>query len=218
VENYHSKLRKLSQTRLVQEYLHNFLSYTAPLNYNDKTLHDMFYEGLKPKIRETMVLQDFDPLDPNTTFEVLMDCVLQINQWLEAIEPSCKVVMQTQSGKSVSTLLTASPGSAWEKLTVGDAVFMIGSDGKAKKGKITAISGDNFGKVNPVVQWNGSSDKVRIPFSSLKKDSRPQSNPNPPTPKNDDKGPAPLDIDAKAVGKGKGKLVCNNCGGTGHFA
>jgi hypothetical protein len=115
-------------------------------------------------------------------------------------------------------LSTAAPGSAREKLTMGDTVFMIGSDGKAKKGKITAISRDNFGKVNPVVQWNGSSDKVRIPFLSLKKDSHPQSNPNPQTPKNDDKGPAPMDIDAKAAGKGKGKLVCNNCRGTGHFA
>jgi hypothetical protein len=129
----------------------------------------MFYKGLKPKIRETMVLQDFDPLDPNTTFEVLTDCALRIDQRLEAIEPSRKVVVQTQPAKSVLTPSSAAPGSAWEKLTVGDAVFMIGSDGKAKKGKITAISRDNFGKVNPVVQWNGSSDKVRIPFSSLKK-------------------------------------------------
>jgi hypothetical protein len=97
---------------------------------------------------------------------------------------------------------------------------MIGADGKAKKGKITSISRDNFSKVNPVVQWNGSSDKIRIPFSSLKKDSHPQnsSNPNPPAPKNDDKGPAPMDIDATAAGTGKGKLVCNNCRGMGHFA
>jgi hypothetical protein len=63
----------------------------------------MFYEGLKPKIRETMVLQDFDPLDPNTTFEILTDCALRIDQRLETIEPSCKVVVQSQSAKSVST-------------------------------------------------------------------------------------------------------------------
>jgi hypothetical protein len=92
----------LSQTRTVQEYLQDFQSYAAPLNYNDETLHDMFYEGLKPKIGETMVLQDFDPLDPNTTFEVLTDCALRIDQRLEAIEPSRKVIVQSQPAKSVS--------------------------------------------------------------------------------------------------------------------
>jgi hypothetical protein len=111
VENYCSKLRTLSQMKSVQRYLCGFQSYAAPLNYNDKTLHDMFYEGLKPKIRETMVLQDFDPLDPNTAFEVLTDWALRIDQWLEAIELSWKVVVQTQPAKSVSMSSTATPGS-----------------------------------------------------------------------------------------------------------
>jgi hypothetical protein len=45
-----------------------------------QTLCDMFYEGLKPKIKNTMLLQDFNPLDPTTTFDVLTDQALRITQ------------------------------------------------------------------------------------------------------------------------------------------
>jgi hypothetical protein len=76
VENYRSKLQKLMQTKSIQEYLQDFQSYAAPLNYNDETLQDMFYEGLKSEIKNTTLLQDFDPLNPITMFEVLTDHAL----------------------------------------------------------------------------------------------------------------------------------------------
>jgi hypothetical protein len=97
---------------------------------------------------------------------------------------------------------------------LGDHVYMRGTDGKAKKGKISAINKNAKGKTMPTVFWDGMLGGVQLPFRSISKDSQPNNNSKPA--KKDNKGPTPMDLDN--TGKGKGKIICNCCGGKGHIA
>jgi hypothetical protein len=86
VDQYCTKLRKLSQTKNVQDYLCEFQTYSAPLWYNTPVLCDMFYDGLKDTIKDAMGAQNFDP--HTSALTELTDCALLINVCLEAYKPS----------------------------------------------------------------------------------------------------------------------------------
>ncbi|KAG9090390.1 hypothetical protein FS749_000593 [Ceratobasidium sp. UAMH 11750] len=67
-ESYCSKLRKLTHTKSVQDYLQDFQTYSCPLQYDDTVLRDLFYDGLKDEIKSAMVAQLFDYDSSTTTF------------------------------------------------------------------------------------------------------------------------------------------------------
>ncbi|KDN43395.1 hypothetical protein RSAG8_06179, partial [Rhizoctonia solani AG-8 WAC10335] len=191
-ENNCGKLRQLTQTKSIQEYHKDFQTYSQGLGYNDISLCDMFYDGLTIKIKETMVLQDYDHM--TVTFAELAARAMLIESRLDAFKAQNKTASTSKSeGKS----LTASSGSPRTKLTVGDDVYMM-KDNKAVKGKITKMGKNSKGKSTPTVKWDdGTTSDVK--FKALKKDNYPTGpNPTPPSkPSSLSQGPGPMDLDIR---------------------
>ncbi|QRV80815.1 Transposon Ty3-I Gag-Pol polyprotein [Ceratobasidium sp. AG-Ba] len=77
------KLKSLKQKSSVQDYVTEFQSLAAYVNYNDLALRDMFYEGLKDEIKMAMLSQLFDVKDNATTGQMVVDRALLIDQHLE---------------------------------------------------------------------------------------------------------------------------------------
>jgi hypothetical protein len=220
-ENFRAKFRALKHTKSVQEYFKDFQMYSQTLGYNDVSLRDFFYDGLSIKIKEMLMAQDFDHSASTVTLQALAEKALKIDQRLEAFQAQNKTSSHsstsTTTTRSVTQPSTAAPtGNAREKLTVGEKVYMIGSDGKAKKGTIQAIGKNSKGAAAPTIKWNdGSSGEAA--FKSLKKDAHPvTSSTTSTTSTTSNTGPTPMDLDA--AGKGKKPIVCHNCGGKGHYA
>ncbi|KAG9085634.1 hypothetical protein FRC07_013331 [Ceratobasidium sp. 392] len=218
-ENFRAKFKALKQTKSVQEYFKDFQLYSQGLGYNDQSLRDSFYDGLSIKIKETLMLQDYNHMDPRVSLQDLADKTLAIDQRLEAF--------QSQHGKSSNAATstktnttspsTASPaGKPRDMMTVGEKVYKLGPDGKARKGVLTGVVNAQ-GQSEATVKWSdGATSKER--FKSLKKDAHPNTGPVAvvaPAPSSS-RGPGPMDLDA--AGKGKKPIVCTNCGGRGHYA
>ncbi|QRV73625.1 Transposon Ty3-I Gag-Pol polyprotein [Ceratobasidium sp. AG-Ba] len=70
------KLKSLKQKSLVQDYVTEFQSLAAYVNYDDLALRDMFYEGLKDEIKMAMLLQLFHVKDNTTTGQMVVDRAL----------------------------------------------------------------------------------------------------------------------------------------------
>jgi hypothetical protein len=104
----------------------------------------------------------------NTTFQNVSDKALEIDPRLMAYNH------ETTGQKSMTKKETETPRSQgnWEKFSVGDHVYMMGTDGKAKKGKISAINKNVKGITMPTVVWDGSLGGVQLPFQSISKDNR----------------------------------------------
>ena len=215
-ENFRAKFMSLKQTKSVQEYFKDFQTYSQNLGYNDVSLHDFFYDGLSIKVKEILMAQDFDHSEARVTLQILADKALKIDQRLEAFQAQNKTSHSSTSHTTTVTKTVTSPssgaptGNARDKLTVGEKVYMIGSDGKAKKGTLQAIGKNNKGATVPTVKWNDGS-AGESSFKQLKKDAHPVT-----APQSSNKGPAPMDLDA--AGNGKKPVICNNCGGRGHYA
>ncbi|QRV80816.1 killer toxin subunits alpha/beta [Ceratobasidium sp. AG-Ba] len=96
---------------------------------------------------------------------------------------------------------------------------MIGTDGRAVKGKIESIGRNNRGQVVPNVKWAGQNSTVQVPFPALKKDDRPTTGvtraPPPPPGLAKGKGPGPMELDGE---KRTGGIICLRCQGKGHMA
>jgi hypothetical protein len=159
-ENYCLKLRNLTQKKSVQDYLKDFQTYSAALAYGDEALRDMFYDSLKHKIKDMMLSQNFDPTGTNTTFQNVSDKALEIDARLMAY--NC----ETMGQKSTTKKETETPRSQgnWGKFSVGDHVYMMGTDGKAKKGKNSTINKNAKGITMPTVVWDGMLGGVQLPF------------------------------------------------------
>jgi hypothetical protein len=218
-ENFRAKFRALKHTKSVQEYFKDFQMYSQTLGYNDVSLRDFFYDGLSVKIKEMLMAQDFDHGDARVTLQTLAEKALKIDQRLEAFQAQNKNTSHsstsTTTTKSVTSPSTAAPtGNARDKLTVGEKVYMIGSDGKAKKGTIQAIGKNSKGAAVPTVKWNDNTSS-EASFKSIKKDAHPATT-STTTTSTSTTGPTPMDLDA--AGKGKKPVVCHNCGGRGHYA
>ncbi|KAG9078981.1 hypothetical protein FS749_008957 [Ceratobasidium sp. UAMH 11750] len=166
-ETYQGKLRKLSQTKSVQDYLHDFQTYSGPLRYDDTVLRDMFYDGLKDEIKSAMVAQLFDYDATTTTFAHVANCALEIDQRLEAFKP------RTSTTSNLKTTTPSATNSTTVRFAVSDYVYMTNTDGRVVKGQIKSIKKDAQGRAKPMVLWNGQKDQVSVPFSTLKKDNNP---------------------------------------------
>ena len=218
-ENFRGKFKSLKQTKSVQEYFKDFQTYSQNLGYNDVSLRDFFYDGLSIKVKEILMAQDFDHSDAKVTLQVLADKALKIDQRLEAFQaqnktPHSSTSHTTTVTKTVTLPSSAAPnGNARDKLSVGEKVYMIGTDGKAKKGTLQAIGRNSKGATVPTVKWNDGSASESS-FKQLKKDAHPVTTSS--SSSSSSKGPAPMDLDA--AGNGKKPVICNNCGGRGHYA
>ncbi|KDN33947.1 hypothetical protein RSAG8_12958, partial [Rhizoctonia solani AG-8 WAC10335] len=211
-ENNRGKLRQLTQTKSVQEYHKDFQTYSQGLGYNDISLRDMFYDGLAIKIKEIMVLQDYD--HTMVTFAELAARAMLIESRLDAFKAQNKTASTSKSEGKSSTASSGSPGT---KLTVGDDVYMM-KDNKVVKGKITKMGKNSKGKSTPTVKWDDSTTSD-VKFKALKKDNYPSStspNPVPPSkPSSSSQGPGPMDLDSAEASKSN---KCFNCRGRGHIA
>ncbi|QRV83624.1 Retrotransposon gag protein [Ceratobasidium sp. AG-Ba] len=210
------KLKTLKQKTSVQDYVTEFQSLAAYVNYDDLALRDMFYEGLRDEIKMAMLSQLFDVKDNATTGQMVVDRALLIDQHLEQF--SGRSIFEKTPSSSKNHAPTPSNNTR-EKLSTGDAVYMIGTDGRAVKGKIESIGRNNRGQVVPNVKWAGQNSTVQVPFPALKKDDRPTSGITrapPPLPTlAKGKGPGPMELDGE---KRTGGITCLRCQGKGHMA
>ncbi|CUA68987.1 Transposon Tf2-12 polyprotein [Rhizoctonia solani] len=214
-ENFRAKLRSLKQTKSVQEYFKDFQTYSQGLGYNDVSLWDMFYDGLSIKIKEMLMAQDFDHSDASISLQNLADKALKIDQHLEQFQAQNKGTShgQSSSGSKKEALPSAAPqGTPRARMSVGEKVYLIGPDGKAKKGTVTKIGKNKKGLSVPTVKWNDGTEEVTT-FKGLNKDEYPTDAPSAPKPpKPSGSGPQPMDLDAASSSK-KGKSIsCNTCG------
>ncbi|QRV99032.1 Zinc finger, CCHC-type [Ceratobasidium sp. AG-Ba] len=162
-----------------------------------------------------MLSQLFDVKDNSTTGQMVVDRALLIDQHLEQF--SGRTIFEN---KNTSTNNRAAPSNQpREKLSSGDAVCMIGTDGRAVKGKIESIGRNNRGQVVPNVKWAGQNSTVQVPFPALKKDDRPSAGtsraPPPPPALAKGKGPGPMELDGE---RRSGGITCLRCQGKGHMA
>lgn len=166
----------------------------------------------RDEVVNDIIAQDFDPAG-RTTLRELAERALKIDkQRCPATKKSSPSVTSSARNNNVSFTSNTSNATR-EQLKKGDKVYMVGTDGRAKKGTITDITKNNRGRAVPNVKWNGESSAVQVPFSSLKIDTRP----TPSTPQlAKGSGPGPMELDA--TNKGKGVLSCHVCRGRGHFA
>ncbi|QRV84607.1 Retrotransposon gag protein [Ceratobasidium sp. AG-Ba] len=191
-EKARKKIRSLKQTKSVQEYLRDFQACATYLRYNNEVLRDMFYDGLNETIKAHMLAQLFDPQDAATTFQDVADRALEIDLRVEAYNSQTNKSLKSENKGQTSS----NPGR--EKLSAGDAVYMIGTDGRAVKGKIESI-GRNA---------RGQPSKRRSPHDGYI--ARP-----PPPPLAKGKGPGPMELDGE---RRKGEITCLRCQGKGHMA
>ncbi|QRV96917.1 Retrotransposon gag protein [Ceratobasidium sp. AG-Ba] len=211
------KLKSLKQKSSVQDYVTEFQSLAAYVNYDDLALRDMFYEGLKDEIKTAMLSQLFDVKDNTTTGQMVVDRALLIDQHLEQF--SGQSIFDNKNSSTSNNRAAAPSNTAREKLSSGDAVYMIGTDGCAVKGKIESIGRNNRGQVVPNVKWAGQNSTVQVPFPALKKDNRPSTGttraPPPPPALAKGKGPGPMELDGE---RRSGGITCLRCQGKGHMA
>ncbi|KAF8748909.1 hypothetical protein RHS01_10498 [Rhizoctonia solani] len=102
-ENFRAKLRTLKQTKGVQDYYKDFQTYSQGLGYNDPSLRDMFYDGLSHKIKETLMVQDYDHADASVTLATLAEKALKVDQRLE------QFAAQHKGSPPLQTNLEANP-------------------------------------------------------------------------------------------------------------
>ncbi|QRW09679.1 Retrotransposon gag protein [Ceratobasidium sp. AG-Ba] len=192
------KLKSLKQKGAVQDYVTEFQSLAAYVNYDDLALRDMFYEGLRDEIKMAMLSQLFDVKDSATTGQMVVDRALLIDQHLEQF--SGRTIFET---KNTSSSKDRNPAPINATL----------------KGKIESIGRNNRGQVVPNVKWTGQNSTVQVPFPALKKDDRPTSGvaraPPPPPGLAKGKGPGPMELDGE---KRTGGIICLRCQGKGHMA
>ncbi|QRW23094.1 Transposon Tf2-1 polyprotein [Rhizoctonia solani] len=223
-ENFRAKLRTLKQTKGVQDYYKDFQTYSQGLGYNDPSLRDMFYDGLSHKIKETLMVQDYDHADASVTLATLAEKALKVDQRLEqfAAQHKGSSSSSNQSGsKSSTSTSAAAQGAPRDKLSVGEQVYAI-VDGKAKKGVLQKIGQNAKGIAVPIVKWNDGTT-MDVTFKTIKKDNHPITATSTPAPKASssssarNSGPSPMDLDS-ASSKGKKPIICATCGGRGHYA
>ncbi|QRV78755.1 Retrotransposon gag protein [Ceratobasidium sp. AG-Ba] len=209
-------LKSLKQKSSVQDYVTEFQSLAAYVNCDDLALHDMFYEGLKDEIKMAMLSQLFDVKDSAITGQMVVDRALLIDQHLEQF--AGRSIFENKNS-STSNNCANTTAQTREKLSSGDAVYMIGTDGRAVKGKIESIGRNSRGQVVPNVKWTGQSSTVQVPFPALKKDDRPTSGTSralpPPPALAKGKGLGPMELDGE---KRTGGITCLRCQGKGHMA
>ena len=64
-----AKLQKLRQTTTVRQYITEFQTITANLDWDEEALNDKFEEGLKPEVRSALIYYPRGPRDLDELFE-----------------------------------------------------------------------------------------------------------------------------------------------------
>ncbi|KAF8749980.1 hypothetical protein RHS01_09602 [Rhizoctonia solani] len=171
-ENFRAKLRTLKQTKGVQDYYKDFQTYSQGLGYNDPSLRDMFYDGLSHKIKETLMVQDYDHADASVTLATLAEKALKVDQRLEQFAAQHKgsllfkpIWKQIQHSTSA-----AAQGAPRDKLSVGEQVYALWME-RLRRG-----SSKNWpnakGIAVPIVKWNDGTT-MDVTFKTIKKDNHP---------------------------------------------
>ncbi|KAF8754242.1 hypothetical protein RHS01_06466 [Rhizoctonia solani] len=192
--NFRAKLRTLKQTKGVQDYYKDFQTYSQGLGYNNPSLRDMFYDGLSHKIKETLMVQDYDHADASVTLATLAEKALKVDQRLEqfAAQHKGSSSSSNQSGSNPAPLRQQQP---------------------RERPGINCL---------PIVKWNDGTT-MDVTFKTIKKDNHPVTATSTPAPKASsssslrNSGPSPMDLDS-ASSKGKKPIICATCGGRGHYA
>ncbi|QRW03988.1 Retrotransposon gag protein [Ceratobasidium sp. AG-Ba] len=127
------ELKTLCQKKSVQDYVTEFQTLATHVNYDDMAIRDMFYKGLKDEIKMAMLSQMFNVKDDTTSGQMVVDCALLIDQHLEQF--AGRTIFENKNTSS-SNKPAASTNTGCEKLSVGNAVYMIGTDGHAVKGEL----------------------------------------------------------------------------------
>ncbi|KAF8750263.1 hypothetical protein RHS01_09487 [Rhizoctonia solani] len=127
----------------------------------------MFYDGLSHKIKETLMVQDYDHADASVTLATLAEKALKVDQRLEQFAAQHKgpllfkpIWKQIQHSTSA-----AAQGAPRDKLSVGEQVYAI-VDGKAKKG-VSKNWPKCQGIAVPIVKWNDGTT-MDVTFKSQK--------------------------------------------------
>ncbi|KAF8761150.1 hypothetical protein RHS01_00327 [Rhizoctonia solani] len=81
----------------------DFQTYSQGLGYNNPSLRDMFYDGLSHKIKETLMVQDYDHADASVTLATLAEKALKVDQRLE------QFAAQHKGSSPLQTNLEANP-------------------------------------------------------------------------------------------------------------
>lgn len=219
-ETFRTKLVKLTQTKSVTEYLGEFQTYAPAVGYGDIPLRDMFYAGLKDYIKDDMMAQSFDHRGVATLASV-SERAIQIDNCHRAREAE-KKSNPTGTAPAKTTQVQTATAPTKEKFSVNDKVYTIDpGTGRAKKGHITRIGRNAQGKFSPTVQWDGDTKTVTLPFSALKRDTRPAATtttvaaPSSAPHSANTSGPQPMELDGT---RGKTQLNCYVCGRKGHLA
>uniref|UniRef100_A0A183CNF4 CCHC-type domain-containing protein n=1 Tax=Globodera pallida TaxID=36090 RepID=A0A183CNF4_GLOPA len=168
-EVYRQKYRNLKQTKSVVDYISNFRTYSSALGYNEATLKDDFYSGLKDEIQDVMSIQNIDR--HVVTLTQLMNHASRIDANLIArnLERKAKGLEKaTSSGtlKKVTTSATAQKTQFKE----GDKVYTMGPKG-ATRGQITKIGNNKKGFKIPTIKWEDGSES-ELPFPYLRLNTR----------------------------------------------
>lgn len=105
----------------------------------------MFYNGLSEEVVNDIIAQDFDPAG-TTTLHQLAERALKIDKRrLSSGKKKTASVTSSAQNNNVSFASNTS-NATHELLKKGDKVYMIGTDGHAKKGTIAEIIKNTQGK------------------------------------------------------------------------
>ena len=162
------------------------------------------------------MVQNYEHTESTVSLEDLANKALATDERLCQFQEQNKgaSTSSNQGSKKETQLSTASSGASRGKMSVGEKVYQIGTDGKAKKGTIQKIGKNAKGLSIPTIKWDDGTTEDTT-FKSIKKDEYPSTPVATSKPKAS--GPAPMDLDS-AQGKGKKPVVCSNCGSRGHYS
>ncbi|KAF8751105.1 hypothetical protein RHS01_08652 [Rhizoctonia solani] len=167
----------------VQDYYKDFQTYSQGLGYNDPSLRDMFYDGLSHKIKETLMVQDYDHADASVTLATLAEKALKVDQRLE------QFAAQHKGSPPLQTNLEANPAPLRQQqprerpginCLLGNRCMQLWME-RLRRG-----SSKNWpnakGIAVPIVKWNDGTT-MDVTFKTIKKDNHPVTATSTPAPK-----------------------------------
>jgi hypothetical protein len=149
VEVYRQKYKALSQTKTVVEYLTQFRILSAPLDYNEQTLKDNFYMGLKDSIKDMLTSQAYNR--HNATLQELFTRTQEIDAALIARNMEKKGTNVPEKATSSGTQKWVTTSATAHRYQKGEAIYTVTPQG-SKKGTIESISKNKRGFFTPKVK------------------------------------------------------------------
>jgi hypothetical protein len=122
IETYQQKLYSLHQTKSVTEYLVVFQTYSPVVGYNDTTIRDMFYAGLKDNVKGQMMAQNFHH-SGTTTFNELSTRAIKIDNRIHQREAEKKPARLSSSSSGKTTQVSSTTTTMRKRFAKGDSVY-----------------------------------------------------------------------------------------------